>query len=147
MPFDLETSTLGDLTFTGGRDLSVVSGASLIRQRIMFRLKLPRGSYRLNKNIGSEIHSLLRMSNTAENRARGVALVMQALRPMSDIAVDTVEIIDDPNDSRRVIIRLQIRMRVSRGGPEGTLSGPFIIEIAAPIAPFPTDTAERPQNA
>ena len=94
MPFDLAISEKGDLIIAGNRDLQGSSGTPLVEQRMLLRLKIPRGSwlYDEDKTLGSLAHQIMK---SHPNRAYDLpSIVQEALRPMDDISVHDVEIVD-----------------------------------------------------
>jgi hypothetical protein len=94
MPFDLAISEKGDLVVAGNRDLQGTSGNPLVEQRIRLRLQIPRGSwlYDEDKTLGSLAHQIMK---SRPDRAYDLpSIVQEALRPMEDITVHEVEIVD-----------------------------------------------------
>lgn len=142
MAVDLEISNLGDLVFTGGRDLSIVRATDQLRQRIFMRLRMYRGSYRAKPNLGSDLYQLTAMGNTGESRARAQSMVMQALREMRDVvSVDRVEVIQDEDNPRAITIKLAL---VAQTRPAPAPAVNFQMEIPLPLAPEPSETTVRP---
>lgn len=136
MPWDLQLSPYGDLVFAGNRDIAIVTSADLIRQRMMLRLKVPKGTYKGNKDLGSEMRSLMRAGNTSANRSRGVAIVTQALRPMDDITVNSVEVTPDEYNVNGIIVEIEATARIPRGQAQ-FLTEPFVVTI--PVMPLATE--------
>ena len=93
MAFDLAISSLGDLIISGYRDLMGKSGQALIEQRMIIRLKIPRGSwvYDDDGSLGSQLYTLTSMTPT-QAQAVAPAMVREALREMTEISVDDVRI-------------------------------------------------------
>ena len=141
MAVDLEISPYGDLVFTGGRDLSVIRATDVLRQRIFLRLRMYRGSWRLNRNLGSDLYQLVAQQNTDESRARAQSMVITALREIRDeVSVNRVEVLADPQNSRSIIVRLDLSA-VVRPAPAPAVN--FQAEISLPLAPEPSETTVR----
>lgn len=137
MPVDLLISPLGDLVFSANRDAAIVSKADLTTQRIMLRLKLPRGSFVYGpKDLGSEMARLLRAGTTAEQRARGVSIVTQALKPMQDFTITSVSVEPSPTDPRGVIVYIEGKIILT--AKSGARPIPFSTELPIPLAPGET---------
>jgi phage gp46-like protein len=140
MPVDLEVSALGDLVFSGGRDLSVVRATDLLRQRMLLRLKFVKGSWRLNKTLGSELYTLLHQNNDQTSRARANSIVLQALRPMQEISVSKVDVVPDDSNPNTILVKVT---GVTK--PANPIAPPidFQAEISVPIAPEPSEVTVR----
>lgn len=110
MAWDLALASSGDLIFTPGdlmfspsADISGISGVDLIEQRMLMRLKLHRGSwvYDDDGSFGSQLYRLIGHNpNTAA--AQADAIVREALRPMDEIDVGEVHIMQQ--DTSLVLI-------------------------------------------
>lgn len=90
--YDLALSKYFDLVVSASRDLAGVSGNGIAGQRIKTRLRIERGSWVLNPDIGSILtSSLSRLTN--ENLEHIPAIVTEALSPLhEDIEVVNVEV-------------------------------------------------------
>jgi phage baseplate assembly protein W len=142
LPWDLQLSHLGDLTFTGNRDLATLrQQAELIRQRGFIRLSLPRGSWVIDKDLGSELHTLLHETNTAAQQARGASIVSQALKAIDELTVEAVSVEPDRNNPRSVIVLIEGTVASVRRGFPATQA--FATEITLPLAPAPSETTLR----
>ncbi len=102
-----QDTTTGDWVYTGHRDLMHSDGEDHIYQRIVTRLKIPRGEYLYDTSgsLGSELPETVRglMDKTLPEVP---TIIQEALAPMTDIRVndirlDTVE--DDPSAVRASI--------------------------------------------
>lgn len=98
MTWDIkQDTTTGDWIFSGHRDLMHAEGESHIYQRIMLRLKIPRGEYLYDDlgNLGSLLHETTRRS-LDQVLPEVPTLIREALAPMPDIHVADVSIEPDP---------------------------------------------------
>lgn len=90
--FDIALADTGDWLFTANRDIAGASGENVIRQRMITRLRIPRGVVRGNPTMGSRLHEA-----HGYNESRAIreipALVQDALAPMTDISVIEVEVV------------------------------------------------------
>lgn len=104
--FDLALADTGDWIFSANRDIAGATGENVIRQRIITRLRTPRGTIRSSPLMGSRLHEVHKYD---ERRAiREIpALVQDALAPMEDISITQVEVI--PRDVKNGI-PLQVRV-------------------------------------
>lgn len=111
MAWDLKLSENGDLVFGPNRDLLGVSGHELTNQRVILRLRLPRGSFIFDKNkdLGSNLYNILRHSHglTTELTPQVTAFVREALMPMDDIQVQEVHVEQIPEGGYKSI-KLQV---------------------------------------
>lgn len=96
MPYDLLISENGDLVFSAIRDLQGIAGVGQVNQRIRTRLKIPLGTWTYDDDgtLGSNLYALS-SANPLEAQTRAEAYVREALRPMTDINVDSVELIPE----------------------------------------------------
>src|SRR4051794_13029946 len=96
MPYDLLISENGDLVFSAIRDLQGIAGIGQINQRVRMRLKIPLGSwiYDDDGTLGSNLYTLSGV-NPVEAQSRAEAYVREALRPMTEISVDSVELVTE----------------------------------------------------
>lgn len=97
MSWDLALTPAGDLIFSPSLDVMGISGTDLIEQRMMIRLRVPRGSwaYDDNDSFGSQLHKLMGASATSSTTQID-AYVREALRDMTDIEITGVNIGVDP---------------------------------------------------
>lgn len=91
--YDLAISEHGDLILGANRDLAGVVGIGVTSQRIVIRLRTPRGQWThdASGSFGSELRVLLR-DNSPNTQARAENYILEALSPMSDISVENVEV-------------------------------------------------------
>jgi hypothetical protein len=143
MPWDIGLSQYGDLNFTAARDLLMVRSGDLVQQRMMLRLRLPKGSYMYNKKLGSEMRSLLHVGNTAEQQARGASIVTQALRPMDDLTISSITVEPDARNPRAINVIIEASVQIDRGKLPPLGSDPFRTEITVPLAPASGETTAR----
>jgi hypothetical protein len=109
MPTDLALnfSNEGDLVFAANRDLQVVTGPDLIKQRIMVRLFIqkPWDYDPTGGTLGSRLYDV-----THYQRRRALSyvelIVREALEPMNEIRVTDV-VIKETDDERRIEIYIQ----------------------------------------
>lgn len=141
MPVDLEISALGDLVFTGGRDLSVVQATDVMKQRMMLRLRLPRGSYKYNRSMGSELRLALNRPNRPEVREHAASYARAALVPMQDMSIQEIQIEIGEDNPRAMIVKIAASGLIDRR--RSTISSPFIAEIPVPLAPAPGESTIR----
>jgi hypothetical protein len=101
--YDLAISDHGDLILAGSRDLEGVSGTNLLDQRIVIRLRIPRGSwyYDTDETLGS---FLFRVLGSDPNAALEIdTYVREALRAMPEISVEEVQAIYN-EDAKSMVI-------------------------------------------
>jgi phage gp46-like protein len=94
MPWDLQISNFSDLMFGPSRDWQPITGEELLKQRIILRLRMQRGSWILDDSgdLGSNLHFTLRMQQPVALEELDT-LVTEALEPMSDeITVLDIEV-------------------------------------------------------
>lgn len=91
MSFDIALSHEYDLVFSASGDLAGVDATNLIVQRIKLRLRIERGSWVLDDEIGSIMTSSLARI-TSENFSTVDAIIRDALRPMTDIQIDEIQL-------------------------------------------------------
>ena len=99
--FDLAIDPNGDLVFAGNLDLQGATGDQVAEQRVIIRLKIPRGSwiYDIDGTLGSQLREIIRNARSySVDRAR--TYVMDALKDAGDIAVSDVEITPNANGSQ-----------------------------------------------
>lgn len=83
----------GDLLFGPTHDLLGVTGTNLTDQRILTRCKIPRGTYTYDEtgSLGSRLYTI--SGSPIERQAReGPALVQEALEPMADVNIDSIDV-------------------------------------------------------
>jgi phage gp46-like protein len=98
--FDLKIDQNGDLAFAGNLDLMGAVGDQVPEQRVIVRLKIPKGTwiYDLEGTLGSQLREIIRNARSyTADRAR--TYVMDALAPASDISVAEVQIIPSERGS------------------------------------------------
>ncbi len=128
MSWDAALDQNGDWIFSGNRDILQVDGNALTQQRIMTRLKIPRGTFVFDEtsDLGSELQFALRY-NTDRAQREIPGIVQRALEPMSDeISVTSVTVSLSTNQ-RQLVIDIRYQHRVTE---ENT-------------ADVPSDTEER----
>jgi phage gp46-like protein len=94
VPWDLRISNFSDLIFGPSRDWQPITGEELLKQRIILRLRMQRGSWILDDSgdLGSNLHFTLRMQQPVALEELDT-LVTEALEPMSDeITVLDIEV-------------------------------------------------------
>ena len=99
----------GDLIFSPNRDLQYAQGDQIIRQRIHARLMIakPWALDPTGGELGSRIYSFLR-STTDKAKTQLRTAVMEALAPIDEISVETVDV--STPDQRTVRIAIQYVM-------------------------------------
>jgi phage gp46-like protein len=108
LPWDIALSQYGDIVLSPSGDFEGVNGPGLVAQRIMNRLRVPRGSWVLDRegDFGSDV-DLASRNVDIEKAAQDVpALIRQGLAPMNDIEVQDVTVRrtdTDPNALLAVI--------------------------------------------
>lgn len=108
MTWDIrQDPTTGDWVYTGHRDLMHSDGEDHIYQRIVTRLKIPRGEYIYDASgtLGSDLPEATRglMDKTLPEVP---TIIQEALAPMSDIRVNNIQLNmmeDDPSAIRASI--------------------------------------------
>lgn len=98
--FDLKIDQNGDLAFAGNLDLMGAVGDQVSEQRVIVRLKIPKGTwiYDIEGTLGSQLREIIRNARSyTADRAR--TYVMDALSPASDISVAEVQIIPSERGS------------------------------------------------
>lgn len=102
----------GDIIFGPGRDLLGSSGPELNLQRILTRCKIVRGSfvYDPDDTLGSRLNEISRYTTDRQVR-EAPPLVMEALEPMDDISVSSVEA--EITEDNRLLIIVQYQPVVS----------------------------------
>lgn len=84
-----------------------VDGVEEIVQRAIFRLCIPKGSFSLDKELGSELRSL-RNFNLTELNQRAFSMVQQALMPMERVVVKQVDCKTDGKGILYITMNLEI---------------------------------------
>ena len=132
MPVDLALSEHNDLIMGANMDYSPIFDTALIEQRIRLRLKMTRGEwiYDEAKTLGSDLRRV--MHGDFEKAQSAIsALVHQALRPMTDISLATVEVKADENNERNlfIIVNYSPNRFVAPSGEQAV----FTAEVQFPI--------------
>jgi hypothetical protein len=86
-----------------------VSGEDLIAQRIRVRLRIVQGSWALDPSnglLGSRLLEAARMPSE-QAQAEAVASIQQALEPMTDISVVSVEVWFSEDTAKTIIGSIQ----------------------------------------
>lgn len=120
--YDLAISEHGDLIVAGNRDLAGVSGIDLINQRIVIRLTIHRGTwfFDVDGTLGSFLYRVL-------GQAPGSALeidsyVREALRQMTEIAVEEV-VTEYDEDTKALAIQVFYSQTPEIGESEVSVAG------------------------
>jgi len=112
--FALDGET-GDWVFGPDRDYLSVTGNAILRQNILTRLKIPRGSFIYDEigSLGSRLYDALRMTrDDAISEIPGI--VREALAPMNEIVVSDVQVLGDISESRQLLVRIMYSPRVGQ---------------------------------
>jgi hypothetical protein len=109
MPVDLAFDFVtGDLAIAPNNDLDRKTGADLVDQRIRTRLKIQQGTWLLDPTggtLGSRLVDALRLP--LDRALTEIPLMVdEALEPMSDINVTSVDVVPDPDDSSAVTMTI-----------------------------------------
>lgn len=108
--FDLAVSENFDLMVSASRDLMGVSGDEIMAQRIKTRLRIERGSWVFNADLGSTLtSSLSRLTN--ENIEHIPAIVTDALRNIDDIEI--VNVIVSKLSETQALVSIYYRNRAA----------------------------------
>lgn len=134
---DLQT---GDFVWDSKRDLLGAEGLGLIQQRIHRRLMIGRGEFLYDRSgqLGSRIRSLLNMGIPAASGGLEM-LIREALTPMTDILVTTVDVFSFGdgsgvvNDPRNVTARIEYELNVSPVDFPSDSSGQFTTDVSIPV--------------
>jgi hypothetical protein len=109
MPWDIAVDgETGDWIFDPARDILAVSGIALARQKIITRLKIPRGSFVYDEDgtLGSRLAELAR-GNVQVALAETPRMVREALADMPDISIKNVYAYISEDDSSKVVARVE----------------------------------------
>lgn len=60
----------GELSADKTGDLAIAAGVANLRQRLIIRLGVPKGSFILHPEFGSELHKLIGLKDTQQNRTK-----------------------------------------------------------------------------
>lgn len=87
-------------------DIAVVSQNSAILQIILTRLLIPKGTYPLNPNLGSELYSLSGRKSIARTEQQIKSIVLSAIKPEIDAGnVENDVIINTERVNDKIIIK------------------------------------------
>jgi hypothetical protein len=139
-----------DWVFTASRDYASVDGMELVRQRVLTRLFIERGSftYDVNGDLGSRTWDMLKYPHWKSEEQLNV-IIQEALAPMDDIEVVEVSfwhygmprrlapqlITYEPSVTQLVVI---IRIRLSQEFTVEATNNPLGQDIQVAIALNPT---------
>jgi hypothetical protein len=116
----IDTNT-GDLVIAPNGGFDLVTGATLIRQKIMVRLRIRQGEWFLdptNGTLGSNISDMFRLPNFRA-KVETEAAIREALAPMEEISVQNVDVIITTGDSATLSARINYTV-IEDDGTEGT---------------------------
>lgn len=102
MPVDLAIDhVVGDLIVSPSSDVAIVSAQYEVAQRVWVHLKVARGTWDIDPNLGSTLHDVLRL--TVERAVTQLPLaVKEALSGIEDVQVDDVVASPSQTDPRSV---------------------------------------------
>jgi hypothetical protein len=105
----------GDWVFGPDRDYLTVTGTAILRQNILTRLKIPRGSFIYDDvgSLGSRLYAAMRMTRD-DAIAEIPGIVREALAPMSEITVSDVQVLGDVEGTSRLMVRIMYSPRVGQ---------------------------------
>lgn len=99
------------------RDIELISAENAYVQIALIRLLVPRGSYVLNPDLGSDLYVLKRSKRTSITEEQVKLMVENALKPEIDAGnIENVSVILDPDSSPDGVI-VHITMGVVGGNP------------------------------
>lgn len=98
----------GDWIFDPTRDILAVSGIALARQKIITRLKIPRGSFVYDEDgtLGSRLAELSR-SDVNEALSEATRLAREALVDMPDVVINDVSAYLAEDSTNNVVVRVE----------------------------------------
>lgn len=140
-----------DWVFSASRDYANVDGMDLVRQRVMTRLFIERGTfiYDVHGDLGSRAWELLRFPHWKSEEQMNIT-IQEALAPMDDVEVAEIDIwspgkvtelgqqpqITYEPDVRQVIVTIRVRMKKESELPlTGTQSEREDVQISLQMAP------------
>lgn len=91
-----------DYIVNTANDVAVVNGNEAILQHIITRLMIPRGSFILNPNLGSDLMTLLQRKVTQSTLNQIKSMVLLAIKPEIDagnVTDDVTIVLDTSQDS------------------------------------------------
>lgn len=125
MPLDLAINFItGDLVIAPNKDLEVRSGQQTVEQRIRVRLRIFQGEWTLDPtggSLGSVLHDAMRLPQWRAIEEIPL-IVKEALEPMSDIEVRSVDVVFDPDDSRTLDMTISYAILGDTNPEEQTLA-------------------------
>jgi len=125
VPIDLAIDyNTGDLVIAPNKDLEVRSGQQTIEQRIRVRLRIFQGEWTLDPTggtLGSTLHDAVRLP-TWRAIEEIPLIVKEALEPMDDIEVRSVDAVLDPDDARTVDLTISYAQLGDANPEEQTLA-------------------------
>lgn len=98
----------GDLVISPTGDLDLRTGTKTIDQRIRVRLRIIQGAWAFdpsNGTLGSRIREMYRMPTWRAASELGL-VIREALEPMEDIAVQSVDVAQDADDERKLHLQI-----------------------------------------
>lgn len=110
MPVDFAMTDHGDWLFNSSGDLQAIEGAGLIRQRIVTRLKIPRGTWIFDDtgNLGSDLALAVNQPTIEKAAEAAKGHIGKALMPMYDVNVIDIQMMktdETTNRSMQAVIR------------------------------------------
>ncbi len=99
----------GDIALDARGRPTVISGVDELLQRALIRLTVKKGSFVYDPELGSRLYTLRAGSVNLQETAE--SMVREALSPLTELTVNSVETI--PDDA---LERLQIRVSLNAGG-------------------------------
>lgn len=124
MAFDLQVDlSSGDLVFDAKRDLAGVEAENLIKQRIHTRLTIERGTFIYDRTgtLGSRLFSMLGIGIPRNSDSLRM-LIEEALQPMDDINIQSVEVFsyndgtDIVTDPRKIAANIKYQISYANIG-------------------------------
>lgn len=107
MPWDIQQEgETGDVVFTPTHDLAGISSEGLLKQRVIMRCRVRRGTwlYDLDGNFGSNLLQVTRSPSRSQIDATRAA-VIEALEPMSDeIKIHSVDVVKKDESAIQVTV-------------------------------------------
>lgn len=141
--YDLALSDKGDLIFSGNRDFAGVSGTDLIEQRMRLRMKVKRGTwvYDDTQTLGSQFYTLIGQS-ADQIHTQIETLAREALRPMADIIIDSVDHMHvgidgnetEMHDEGTVSVIVIVNYHIVDGPTEELTNDPRQFDFTLPVA-------------